>query len=456
MAYQTVNPANNKLIKEYSSHTDADVEAALSTADALYHSDWSKGSIDKRLAVLHKLADLIDSRTEELAKIASVEMGKLIAQSRGEVKLCAQIARYYADNAKQFLAPVKYPSEMGEAWVEHHPIGVVMAVEPWNFPYYQLMRVLAPNLAAGNPVLAKHASIVPHCAETFAHLVREAGAPDGAWTNLFISSDQVANIIADDRVQGAALTGSEKAGSIVAAQAAKHIKKSTLELGGNDVFVVLDDADLEKAVKIGVNARLANAGQVCTAAKRFIVHEKVAEQFLRKYTEAFRAITIGDPLDENTRLGPLSSKEALETLTKQVDEAVKNGATLHYGGKPVQREGSFFEPTILTNITRDNPAYFEEFFGPVAQVYVVKNDDEAVKLANDSHYGLGGAVFSKDIDRAKKIASRIETGMVWINWLTDTAPELPFGGVKRSGYGRELSDLGIKEFVNQKLVVIRR
>lgn len=455
MAYQTVNPANNKLIKEYSSHTDADVEAALSTADALYHSDWSKGSIDKRLAVLHKLADLIDSRTEELAKIASVEMGKLIAQSRGEVKLCAQIARYYADNAKQFLAPVKYPSEMGEAWVEHHPIGVVMAVEPWNFPYYQLMRVLAPNLAAGNPVLAKHASIVPHCAETFAHLVREAGAPDGAWTNLFISSDQVANIIADDRVQGAALTGSEKAGSIVAAQAAKHIKKSTLELGGNDVFVVLDDADLEKAVKIGVNARLANAGQVCTAAKRFIVHEKVAEQFLTKYTEAFRAITIGDPLDENTRLGPLSSKEALETLTKQVDEAVKNGATLHYGGKPVQREGSFFEPTILTNITRDNPAYFEEFFGPVAQVYVVKNDDEAVKLANDSHYGLGGAVFSKDIDRAKKMASRIETGMVWINWLTDTAPELPFGGVKRSGYGRELSDLGIKEFVNQKLVVIR-
>ncbi len=456
MAYKTVNPANNKLIKEYPSHTDADVEAALSTADALYHSDWSKGSIDKRLAVLYKLADLIDSRSEELAKIASEEMGKLIAQSRGEVKLCAQIARYYADNAKQFLAPVKYPSEMGEAWVEHHPIGVVMAVEPWNFPYYQLMRVLAPNLAAGNPVIAKHASIVPHCAEAFAHLVREAGAPDGAWTNLFISSDQVANIIADDRVQGAALTGSEKAGSVVAAQAAKHIKKSTLELGGNDVFVVLDDADLEKAVKIGVNARLANAGQVCTAAKRFIVHEKVAEQFLTKYTEAFHNIKIGDPLDESTRLGPLSSKEALETLTKQVDEAVKNGATLHFGGKPVQREGSFFEPTILTNITRDNPAYFEEFFGPVAQIYVVKNDDEAVKLANDSHYGLGGAVFSKDIDRAKKMASKIETGMVWINWLTDTAAELPFGGVKRSGYGRELSDLGIKEFVNQKLVVIRR
>jgi succinate-semialdehyde dehydrogenase/glutarate-semialdehyde dehydrogenase len=379
MAYQTVNPASNKLIKAYPSHTDADVEAALKTADALYHSEWAKGSIDKRLPVLHKLADLIDSRTEELAKIASVEMGKLIEQSRGEVKLCAQIARYYADNAKQFLAPVKYPSELGEAWVEHHPIGVVMAVEPWNFPFYQLMRVLAPNLAAGNPVLAKHASIVPHCAEAFAHLVREAGAPEGAWTNLFISSDQVANIIADDRVQGAALTGSEKAGSVVAAQASKHIKKSTLELGGNDVFVVLDDADLEKAVKIGVNARIANAGQVCTAAKRFIIHEKVADQFLTKYTEAFKQLKIGDPLDESTTLGPLSSKDAQETLAKQVNEAVKNGATLHLGGKPVQRDGCFFEPTILTGITRDNPAYFEEFFGPVAQIYVVKDDDEAMK-----------------------------------------------------------------------------
>lgn len=265
--------------------------------------------------------------------------------------------------------------------------------------------MLAPNLAAGNPVLAKHASIVPHCAETFAHLVREAGAPDGAWTNLFISSDQVANIIADPRVQGAALTGSEKAGSAVAAQAAKHIKKSTLELGGNDVFVVLDDADLEKAVKIGVQARLTNAGQVCTAAKRFILHEKIADQFLSQFTEAFSKVKVGDQMDASTELGPLSSKDALETLTRQVEEAVKNGATLHVGGKPLESKGNFFEPTILTHITRDNPAYFEEFFGPVAQIYVVKDDDEAVKLANDSYYGLGGAVFSQDIERAKRMAS---------------------------------------------------
>lgn len=456
MAYQTVNPFNNQLIKAYPNHSDADIEATLRQADALYHSEWAKGSIDQRLPVLHKLADLLESHQEELAKIATQEMGKLIAQSRSEVQICAQIARYYADNAEKFLAPVKYDTELGDAWVEHHPIGIIMAVEPWNFPYYQLIRVLAPNLAAGNPVICKHASIVPHCAEAFAHLVREAGAPEGAWTNLFISSDQVSAIIADPRVQGAALTGSEKAGSAVASQAAKHIKKSTLELGGNDVFIVLDDADLEKAVKTGVQARLANAGQVCTAAKRFIVHQKVADQFLRQFTDAFQQVKMGDPLDESTTLGPLSSKDALETLSKQVSEAVQKGAKLHFGGKPGNSEGNFFEPTILTHITRDNPAYFEEFFGPVAQVYVVQDDEEAVRLANDSHYGLGGAIFSRDIERAKGLASRIETGMVYINWLTDTAAELPFGGVKRSGFGRELSDLGIKEFVNQKLVVVRQ
>ena len=456
MAYQTVNPFNNQLIKAYPNHSDADIEATLRQADALYHSEWAKGSIDQRLPVLHKLADLLESHQEELAKIATQEMGKLIAQSRSEVQICAQIARYYADNAEKFLAPVKYDTELGDAWVEHHPIGIIMAVEPWNFPYYQLIRVLAPNLAAGNPVICKHASIVPHCAEAFAHLVREAGAPEGAWTNLFISSDQVSAIIADPRVQGAALTGSEKAGSAVASQAAKHIKKSTLELGGNDVFIVLDDADLEKAVKTGVQARLANAGQVCTAAKRFIVHQKVADQFLRQFTDAFQQVKMGDPLDESTTLGPLSSKDALETLSKQVSEAVQKGAKLHFGGKPANSEGNFFEPTILTHITRDNPAYFEEFFGPVAQIYVVQDDEEAVRLANDSHYGLGGAIFSRDIERAKGLASRIETGMVYINWLTDTAAELPFGGVKRSGFGRELSDLGIKEFVNQKLVVVRQ
>ncbi|MBK0004710.1 NAD-dependent succinate-semialdehyde dehydrogenase [Erwinia sp. S38] len=456
MSYQTINPASNKLIKSWPAHTDEQVEQALATADALYHSDWSKGSIQPRLQVLQKLATLIEERVEELATAASEEMGKLIGQSRGEVELCAQIARYYAENAERFLSPVRYPSELGEAWVEHHPIGVLVAVEPWNFPFYQLMRVLAPNLAAGNPVLAKHAQNVPHCATLFADLVSQAGAPEGAWTNLFASNEQIAELIADDRVQGAALTGSERAGSAVAQQAGKYLKKTTLELGGNDVFVVLDDCDLDKAVKAGAGARLSNCGQVCTAAKRFLVHEKIAETFMAKLVAAFEAVKIGDPLDPNTTLGPLSSAAARDRLEKQVKQAVEKGAKLVLGGKPVDGAGCFYQPTILTGITRDNPAWFEEFFGPVAQIYIVRNDDEVVKLANDSHYGLGGAVFTGDIARGKALASRIETGMVYINSASNTAPELPFGGIKRSGFGRELSDLGIKEFVNQKLVVISK
>ncbi|PAW37030.1 succinate-semialdehyde dehydrogenase [Pantoea vagans] len=453
-SYQSINPANSQLLKSWPSHDEAAVSQALDVADRLFHSSWSKGEIQPRLQVLKKLADLIDSRAEELATIASKEMGKLIGQSRSEVKICSQIARYYAENAERILQPQSYPSELGEAWVEYHPIGVLVAVEPWNFPYYQLMRVLAPNLALGNPVLAKHANIVPHCADVFEKLVREAGAPEGAWTNLFISTDQVADLIADDRVQGVALTGSERAGSAVAEQAGKHLKKSTLELGGNDVFVVLDDADLDEAVRQGVQARLSNCGQVCTAAKRFILHEKIADRFISQFSAALSAATLGDPLDEKTTLGPLSSADARDRLVKQVDEAVANGAKLVTGGKAVDGEGCFYQPTILTGITPDNPAYYQEFFGPVAQVYVVGDDQAAVALANDSHYGLGGSVWTRDIARGRKLASAIETGMVFINSQSDTSAELPFGGVKRSGYGRELSDLGIKEFANQKLVVV--
>lgn len=454
MPYQTINPYTDKLIKEYPQHDDKYVESALAAAHKLYKSDWAQGDISQRLNVLSKLSELFAQHEEELAKTISQEMGKLIEQSRGEVKICAAIAQYYADNAKAFLKPVKYPSSLGDAWVEHHPIGIIMAVEPWNFPFYQLMRVLAPNMAVGNSVMVKHASIVPHCAETFERMVSQAGAPKGAYTNLFISQDQVASIIDDDRVNGVALTGSEQAGSVVAAQAAKNLKKSTMELGGNDVFVVLDDCDLDKAIKVGAQARLQNAGQVCTAAKRFIIHEKIADKFLAGFTKALESVKMGDPLDPSTTLGPLSSKGALQNLVKQVDKAVKNGAKATLGGKTVNQQGYFYPPTILTDIKRDNPAYFEEFFGPVAMVFVVKSDDEAISLANDSHYGLGGAIFTGNIERGKKMASRIETGMVFINTLSGTAPELPFGGVKRSGYGHELADLGIKEFTNQKLVVV--
>ena len=452
--YQSINPATNQLLKSWPSHDAAWVSQALDRADRLFHSSWSKGDIQPRLQVLHKLAELLESRVEELATIASREMGKLIGQSRGEVKICAQIARYYAEHSATFLQPQRYPSELGEAWVEYHPVGTLVAVEPWNFPYYQLMRVLAPNLALGNPVLAKHANNVPHCADVFEKLVREAGAPEGAWTNLFVSNEQIAELIADDRVQGVALTGSERAGSAVAEQAGKHLKKSTLELGGNDVFMVLDDADLAEAVRQGAQARLSNCGQVCTAAKRFILHKNIAEPFMAQFTAALQSAVPGDPLDEKTTLGPLSSQEARDRLVKQVEDAIQHGAEVVCGGKAIEGAGCYFQPTILTHITRDNPAFYQEFFGPVAQVYVVDSDAEAVALANDSRYGLGGSVWTRDIARGKKIASQIETGMVFINSQSDTAAELPFGGIKRSGYGRELSDSGIKEFANHKLVVI--
>ncbi|WP_034171536.1 NAD-dependent succinate-semialdehyde dehydrogenase [Acinetobacter sp. YZS-X1-1] len=454
MSYQSVNPFNNQKLKDYPSHTDQDIQNALDTAEKILNSDWTQ-HVDTRIAVLRKLATNMRAQKAELAKLMTQDMGKLIKQSEGEIETCAKIAEYYADHAKEFLAPVSYETELGEAWVEHHPLGIIMAVEPWNFPFYQLMRVFAPNCAIGNPVVAKHASIVPQCAEAFERLILDAGAPKGVWTNLFISSDQVADIIADPRVQGVALTGSEGAGRAVAGQAGKHVTKSTLELGGNDVFIVLDDADLEKAIKIGCQARVNNTGQVCTAAKRFILHEKIAEQFKSGMIKVFEGLKIGDPLDSETTLGPLSSADALEKLTTQVDKAVENGAKVVTGGKPYEHEGNFYQPTILENISRDNPAWYEEFFGPVAQIYVAKDEDEIVSIANDSNYGLGGVIHSQNIERAKKLASRVETGMIWINWYTDTAPELPFGGIKNSGYGHELSSDGFKEFVQKRLVVVK-
>lgn len=457
MAYQTRNPYTDEVVKTFTPHTDAEVETALAAGHALYKSDWAApANMAARLDTLRRLADVMTERKEELARYISIDMGKLIGQSRGEVQSCIDIARYYADNGARLLAPVPYPDVLGEAWVEHHPIGIILAVEPWNFPFYQLIRVAAPAMAAGNPVVVKHASNVPQCAQAMEDVIREAGAPEGAYTNLFISPDQVAAIIADDRVQGVALTGSEYAGSIVAGQAGAKLKKATMELGGNDVFVVLDDADVARAAKTAVGARLYNAGQVCTAAKRYIVQAGVAEEFTRIVLEAFQSVVMGDPLDEASTLAPMSSKRAKEDLQQQLDRAVANGAKLLCGNAPVPAQGQFFAPAVLTDISRDNPAYFEEFFGPVAQLYVVENDDEVVALANDSHYGLGGTIFSGDVERAKRLASRIETGMVFINQGGDSVAELPFGGVKRSGFGRELGDLGIKEFVNQKLVVVAK
>ena len=456
MPYISKNPFNNEVLKEYTPHDQTKINQSLDDAEHLLKSPWSSHqNIEQRAQVLRNVATNLRQNQEKYAKIMTLEMGKLIDQSRSEIESCAKIADYYAEHAHEYLQPIPYENPIGEAWVEQHPLGIIVAVEPWNFPFSQLMRVFAPNCAIGNPVLAKHAGIVPQSAEAFEQLILDSGAPKGVWTNLFVDSDQIAEIITDDRVQGVALTGSEKAGRAVAAQAGKYLKKSTLELGGNDVFIVLDEVDLEKAIKIGCQARVNNAGQVCTAAKRFILHEKIAEEFKSGLIDAFKALKTGDPLDENTTLGPLSSESAVKHLKEQVEHAVKSGAHLVLGGHTIDSAGNFFEPTILEGITPDNDAWFEEFFGPVAQIYVAKDDDEIVEIANHSHYGLGGAIHSTNIERAKKMASRVQTGMLWINWYTDSTPELPFGGVKNSGYGHELSDIGFKEFVQQKLVVVK-
>ena len=379
-------------------------------------------------------------------------MGKLIKQARGEVMLSADIIDYYAKNAEAFLAPQHLKPSAGEAQVESTPFGVLFGVQPWNFPYYQLARFAAPNLMAGNVVMVKHAGCVPQCAIAFEKLWLEAGAPAGAYTNLLISYDQVNRVIDDPRIKGVTLTGSVEAGKKVAGRAGQKLKKSTMELGGSDAFIVLEDADLDEAVKWAVWGKMSNMGQSCVAAKRFIVVEELADRFLDKFQMALATFKPGDPMDKATTLGPLSTEAALVKLLDQVRRAVAQGATVVMGGSRVDRPGFFMQPTILADIKPGNPAFREEFFGPVALFFRVKNEDEAVALANDSEFGLGGSVFTKDVARGKRLASRIDTGMMFVNQPTWTAPDLPFGGIKNSGYGRELSSMGIQEFVNKKLV----
>jgi succinate-semialdehyde dehydrogenase/glutarate-semialdehyde dehydrogenase len=368
------------------------------------------------------------------------------------VALSADILDYYAWNAEDFLAPQTLKPNSGEAVIENTPFGVLFGVQPWNFPYYQLARFAAPNLMAGNVVMVKHAGCVPQCAIAFEKLWRDAGAPAGAYTNLLISHKHVNRVIDDPRIKGVALTGSVEAGKSVAARAGQNLKKSTMELGGSDAFIVLDDADLDKTVKWAVWAKMNNMGQCCVAGKRFIVVEELADKFLEQFQAALADFKPGDPMDKATTLGPLSTEGALVQLLGQIKNAVAKGAKVVMGGKRIDRPGSFMQPTILTNIKSGNPAFREEFFGPVALFFRVKNEDEAIALANDSDFGLGGSVFTNDVARGQRVASRIDTGMVFINHPTWTTADLPFGGIKNSGYGRELSSLGIQEFVNKKLV----
>lgn len=451
MAYQSINPTNGQLLRSYEDLSNDQLEQALSTAHACFQT-WRHTTYAERAAIVQRAGVLMQANVDHFACLATLEMGKRLDEARGEVRFSGEIMAYYAQHAEGFLAPVELRPKLGKAHMESSPIGVIFCVEPWNFPYYQLARVAGPQLMAGNVLVVKHAGCVPQCAIAFAKLLLDAGAPVGAYTNLLVSYEQSDRIIDDPRIQGVALTGSLPAGRSVAARAGQNLKKSTMELGGSDAFIVLEDADLDTAIPWAVWGRMFNAGQTCCAAKRFIVMESVADEFLARLKAALQDLKPGDPMDTQTTQGPLSTEAALVGLLAQVDAAVKGGATLVMGGQRIDRPGSFMQATILSDIEPGNPAFRDEFFGPVVSFYRVKSEEEAIALANDSDFGLGGSVWTRDEARGLRVASQIDAGMVFINNIDWTDAELPFGGIKQSGYGRELGDLGIQEFVNKKLV----
>lgn len=452
MSFRTINPATGELVREFPLQTDEQVFAALDKADRRYHEDWKRRSVAERARIMGKAARILRAKRDEYARYPTLEMGKVVRFSYLEVDLVADILDYYATHGERFLAPQALPGEPGATLVAE-PVGVLLAIEPWNFPYYQLARVAAPQLIAGNVVMMKHAENVPQCALAFARLLEEAGVPEGAYTNLFCSIEQVGRLIDDFRVRGVALTGSERAGSSVGERAGRNLKKAILELGGSDPAIILEGASLELAVEQCVMGRTFNSGQGCVNIKRVIVVGKErGEQMLAALKARFAAIKVGDPTDEATLLGPLVSERALQGLLEQIQGAEAAGAQIVHGGRRVDRPGFYLEPTIITGITEDNPLYQQEAFGPVLSFYVVDSEEEAIDLANASRYGLGAYVFDTDVEHAREVASRIESGMVYINSCFADSPGLPFGGIKNSGFGRELSELGIGEFLNRKLV----
>lgn len=451
MAFQTINPTNNQVVKSFDEMTDATVEKAISQASTAFE-EWKQTDYQTRAQLLYTVAGLLRAKRKDLANMITLEMGKLVSHAEGEIKLSAEIFDYYAKNAEEFLSDKILNPVHGKALIRYSSLGVLLGIQPWNFPFYQVARFAAPNIMIGNTVLIKHAMNVPQCAIAIEEIFAEAGAPLGLYTNLLISHQQTAQIISDKRIRGLSLTGSEVAGAIVAAEAGKHVKKSVLELGGSDAFIILEDADIDKTVEWAVVGRINNNGQCCVASKRFIAVESIADVFLEKFKNKLAELVVGDPMDTATNLGPLCTEAAAVKIADQVKRAVDGGAKILLGGKRVNREGAYMEATILTDIKPSNPVYYEEFFGPVALFFKVKNEQEAIALANDSPFGLGGSVFTQDIERGKRIANQIDTGMVFINHPTWTQADLPFGGTKGSGYGREMAELGLNEFVNKKLI----
>lgn len=450
--YQSVNPYTNEAFASYDNPTSKQIDEAINLAHALYKK-WRHEEPASRAEILHDIANALKEHEDELAKMMTLEMGKLLSESKEEVELCVSICNYYADHGPEMLKPTKLNSDLGNAYYLKQSTGVIMGCEPWNFPLYQIIRVFAPNFIVGNPILLKHAHNVPGSAALTAKIIKRAGAPEGSLLNLYPSYDQLADIIADPRIQGVALTGSERGGSAIAEAAGKNLKKSTMELGGNDAFIVLDDADPQVLRNVLNDARNYNDGQVCTSSKRIIVEKSRYDEVLHELKNVFSNLKAGDPLEADTTLPPMNSEKAKEKLEAQVKEAIDAGAKVFYQYPEIDSKGAFFRPTILTDIAKDNPVFDKEMFGPIAEVFVVEDDNAAIQLANDSSYGLGSSVIGSDIDRAKRVAAQIETGMTVINGRWITSGELPFGGIKKSGYGRELSGLGLMAFVNEHLVI---
>jgi succinate-semialdehyde dehydrogenase / glutarate-semialdehyde dehydrogenase len=454
--YATVNPATGETLEEFPTLDEQGVETALARVRSGF-DQWRTTSPADRSAVLAKVASLYTEHAEELAALISLEMGKPVREAKGEVKISSMIYAYYADLGPSLLEDERLDVPGAEETVVRKlPVGPLLGIMPWNFPYYQVARFAAPNLMLGNTVLLKHAPSCPRSALRMEELFVEAGLPADAYVNIFATNEQVADIIADPRIQGVSLTGSERAGAAVAEVAGRNLKKVVLELGGSDAFIVLDSADMDATVKSATRGRMSNTGQACNAAKRFVVLEPYYDEFVAKLTASFAAMVPGDPSDPKTAIGPLSSKTAADTLTEQVENAVAEGATVLTGGHRIDGPGAFVEPTLLADVRPGMRAYSEELFGPVGVVYKVASEDEAVELTNSSSFGLSGSVWSSDLDRAREVAERLDVGMAFVNEHGTTLPALPFGGVKRSGFGRELGPWGMDEFVNKKLVRVSK
>jgi succinate-semialdehyde dehydrogenase/glutarate-semialdehyde dehydrogenase len=452
MTYQVVNPATGQLEREYPTATDAEISEILGRAERGYAS-WRRSPKTERTDILRRVAQLYADRADELAAIITREMGKTTAEAQGELEFTVGIYRYYADHGPELLKDEPLASNTpGTAWVRKSSIGALLGIMPWNYPYYQVARFAAPNLMIGNTIVLKHAPQCPESALAMEQIFRDAGLPADAYINVFATNEQVAEMVADPRIAGVSVTGSERAGAAVAATAGQNLKKIVLELGGSDPFIVLDSSDLATVAQAAAAARMENGGQACNASKRMIVADGVYDEFVREFTKAMAAQVTGDPTDPGVNYGPLSSERAAQILMEQIDDAVSKGAVVHTGGHRVDRPGAFVEPTVLSGVTPEMRAFSEELFGPAAVVYRVPDADTAVELANSSAYGLGGAVFSGDEELALDVADRLDVGMVWINQAEGGGPELPFGGTKRSGVGRELGPLGIDEFVNKKLI----